>query len=198
MKAGFVPGETIIFNASIDNRSSKTIKSISAVLVQTTTLIYNRSRKHKSSRNIVTLRYDGTKIGPQMKENWAVGFKIPALCPSLLDTCRIIKLDYTLSLIVKFNGLTIGKMLDIPIIVGTVPLYDSRIYLPDKYTIAYYRSIVDRYGRVDGKRSIWHTNRHEGLNRNAHCSNRKEYIYRLHNFQPRYPYYEDEDFYYNS
>ena len=195
MKAGFVPGEKIVFNASIDNRSSKTIKSISAILVQTTTLIYNRSRKHKSSRNIVTLRYDGPEIGPRMKENWSnVGLIIPAVCPSLLNTCRIIKLDYTLRLIVNFNGLTIRKMLDIPILIGTVPLYDSKINLPDKYTIAYYRSIVDRNGRVDGKRSIWHKNYREGLNRNPHRSNRKEYIY---NFEPRYPYYEDKDFYYN-
>lgn len=78
-----------------------------------------------------------------------------------------------------------------------MPLYDSKINLPDKYTIAYYRSIVDRNGRVDGKRSIWHRNHREGLNRNDNRSNRKEYIYRLHDFEPRYPYYEDEDFYYN-
>ena len=140
----------------------------------------------------MTLRYDGPKIGPRMQRNWSnVGLLIPAVCPSLLNTCRIIKIDYTLRLIVKYNGLmSIGEQLNIPIVLGTVPLKDSKINLHDYSKIEYYRSIVDRNGRIDGKIPNWRANIEE-LSENALGNHKKEYNHQLQYFEPRYQYYEE-------
>ena len=125
-KTGYVAGETIIFNSSIDNRSSETIISLSAALEQH---IFTKNNSYVELKYaIVTLEYPGEKIGPYKLVNWSdVKLKIPTVCPSILETPQIMKIEYKLTIVIVFIGFTKEKKkrVELPITIGTVPLNDS-------------------------------------------------------------------------
>ena len=111
--------------------------------------------------------------------------KIPPVCPSLLETCRIIKLHYTLTLVVDISTFSKNKIIDLPIVIGTVPLYDSNIYLSsvgNEYE--YCRSIVDRDPRI--KRDDLKKKELETIG-----NYKKRFKFESLYFEPRYPYYKD-------
>ena len=123
-----------------------------------------------------------------MKINWSnVQLKIPPVCPSLLETCRIIKLDYTLTLVVDVSAFSVNKVVDLPIVIGTVPLYDSNIYLSSVATNEYCNSIVGRDLRIK---------RHDLKKKELEAIGdyKKRFKYELSYFEPRYPYYENFSF----
>ena len=122
-KTGYVAGETIIFNATIDNRSSETIISLSAALEQH--IFTRNSSKVEFGYDIVALKYPGEKIDPYKLVNWSdVKLKIPTVCPSTIETCKIIKIEYKLTVVIVFIGFN-KKRVELPITIGTVPLNDS-------------------------------------------------------------------------
>lgn len=114
-----------------------------------------------------------------MQGKWSnAEFKIPTVCPSLLETCRIIKLGYKLTLVVNARELSMHKRLEIPIVIGTVPLKDSSKSL--SANIRYYKSVVQR------KR------------KNEEDEGEQEYEEKIRindddndeDFKPKYPYYK--------
>ena len=119
-----------------------------------------------------------------MQENWSnVRLKIPTVCPSLLDSCRLIKLDYILRLVVNVSTLSINKQLDIPIVIGTVPLNESK--LPANPDIRYYKSILERRGKSD--QNLEEEENDSALIISEGNSNENT----LWKFKPKYPYYKD-------
>lgn len=130
--------------------------------------------------------FTGPRIGLRIQCEWENGtIKIPPVCPSLLETCRIVKIDYTLTLTVNVTALSYNKRLQIPIVIGTVPLNDSSIYLPDFSNIKYYRSCLDRLGRFEFNEDKL-TNE-ERLKINSLEKSVDDEL----KFKPKYPYYKD-------
>jgi hypothetical protein len=106
------------------------------------------------SLHYLSLIYYGPKIGPRTKGEWSsndnVGLKIPIVCPSLLDTCPLIRLFYTIALEVKFNDLSGGEIcLDIPIVIGTVPLLNDSKLSVEPSSIKYYKPKWDRIRTIE-------------------------------------------------
>lgn len=173
----------IIFNASINNPSSETIKSISALLVQHTVFFgtnwYGAQEKQTLSHTVLKLPYTGPEIGPRMQGSWSNGrLKIPPICPSLQDTCSIIKLEYKLTLVVNVRGISLKKLVNVPIVIGTVPITDSNL-LPSNLNIRYYESFLDLKGNC--KQNLREEEYEKELEENE-----KGLI-----FRPKYPYYKD-------
>ena len=115
-----------MFSVKIDNRSNKTIKSVSAGFIQRTTFIAKISRQNHNYKLLKAI-YAGPTIGPGTLADWPnVQFQIPIVCPSLLDTCKIIKIEYMLALDVDVSIISLSDdRLEIPLIIGTIPLVDS-------------------------------------------------------------------------
>ena len=169
----------IIFNASINNSSSETIKSISALLVQHTEFFgmnwYGGQEEQTRSHTVLKLLYTGPEIGPGMHGSWTNGrLKIPPVCPSLQDTCSIIKLEYKLTLIVNVRKISNKKYVHIPIVIGTVPITDSNLPSPN-INIRYYKSILDLSGKSK-----------QYLEEEQYENELEE-----DDMEPQYPYYKD-------
>lgn len=173
------------FNASVDNRSSRGIKKILASFVQHADFFGRESTQPRltHSFDIATYIYTGPKIGPRMQGKWAnATFKIPTVCPSLLDTCRIIKVHYTLRLDVVFYGVSVDKKLHIPIVIGTVPFHNSNIslleHISQSYSassnLVYYKSVLGRDGCIRKSEDI--------EDEDDNCE--------IVKFTPKYPYYK--------
>ena len=128
------------------------------------------------------MSYAGPVIGPGMQGSWSnAALQIPIVCPSLLNFCRIIKLDYKLQLIVSVNKVSFGKILNIPIVIGTVPLNSNSV--PVNPTINY-MPIVDGNGGLTNQQNAQEikANNSVGVGDNENEPT---------NFIPRYPYYQD-------
>ena len=125
--------------------------------------------------------YTGPKIEPGMKVYWSnMRLTIPPVCPSFQDTCEIIKLHYTLTLVVDVSALSVNKVVDLPIVIGTVPLNDSNINLR---AIKYCLSIIDRHG---GNKYMYPEKMElEALRKALRRGRKHDLLY----FEPRYPYY---------
>ncbi len=124
MKQGFVPGETLVFSATIDNKSNKEIKELKVTLRQN--IRFHATSKTKSTyRDVSVLRYPN-KISQRSIEHWNnVTVQIPPIVSSSNGTCRIINVSYSIILNFDASGVAISKDVPIPITIGTIPLYDS-------------------------------------------------------------------------
>jgi hypothetical protein len=164
----------------IDNQSSKKIRSVSAILIQNIELDNGYSTAPYKI-NIVSLPYTGPKIEPGMKCNWSnTRLTIPPVFPSLQDTCELIKLHYTLTLVFDISAHSVNKVVDLPIVIGTVPLNDPNINLP---AIKYCLSIIDR----DGRNKYMNPDKieFEAIKKALRRGCKHDLLY----FEPRYPHY---------
>lgn len=116
-----MPGEGIVFNASIDNKSGRTIREMTVRLLQN--LRFHATTKSKScTRTVAAIQFPG-KIGPRSQDTWNSSvLTIPPVCSSSNGTCRIIEVSYLVEMSFDTSGIAISKDLRIPIIIGTVPL----------------------------------------------------------------------------
>ena len=113
-----------------------------------------------------------------MQGSWSNGrIKIPPVCPSLRDTCRIIKVEYKLTLVVNVKGMSFKKLVNVPIVIGIVPITDSNL-LDSNLNIRYYKSILDLRGNCI--QSLEEEQYEKDLEDDKGL-----------NFRPKYPYYKD-------
>jgi hypothetical protein len=121
LKGGYVPGEGIVFNVAIDNKSNMSIIDMTVKLVQS--MKFHATHKSRScSRIVAAIRYPG-KVNARTKETWNNSVLIiPPVCSSSNGTCRIIEVSYTVIFNFDTSGFAISKDLKIPLIVGTIPL----------------------------------------------------------------------------
>ena len=116
-KSGFVTGEIILFDAFIDNQSSKKFK-LYVKIISITKLFASDGSTKFFSLNIAKTNFPN-KIMEQSSENWTNGaLTIPTGTPSSNTTSDVVKLFYFVVLRIK-NKL---KLFDvrIPITIGTI------------------------------------------------------------------------------
>ncbi|CAF0854526.1 unnamed protein product [Brachionus calyciflorus] len=178
-KGGFVPGEKIICNAFLDNKSSRQVEQIKITLYQRMKF----SAKDKSKilvRNISSVSNQSV-IGEKKLEKWEnVALKIPPVCTTTKGTCKIIDISYEVRLSYKVSGVSLPDTdLCIPIIIGTIPTFSDEILYPSKnYPISFEFSSLNSEPFVD-EASERGTNNAEIIENDSI------------NFRPLYPFYTD-------
>lgn len=121
-RIGYVPGESVFFEASIENKSSR-VCGVRARLYMVSTFIASKvpDKKHDI---LNTLPY--RDVAPGEDDVWTGDrFIIPPVPPSFLPCCSIINVEYYIALMIWPSGpsLPIGVKLDI--IIGTIPLQSA-------------------------------------------------------------------------
>lgn len=141
-QGGHVPGEAIVFSVNIDNRSSREIKIMQVDLVQQ--IKFHATNKTRTcTRHVAAIRFPG-KIGIRKQENWEnISLVVPPVCSSSNGTCRIIDVRYAINLNFDAGGLAISKDLSIPVVIGTIPLMNLGIPVPQNWPLSYQASIFD-------------------------------------------------------
>lgn len=122
--AGFVPGEPICFDLVVDNKSNRDIKPPLASLVQVVRL--QATTKSKTThRKVATLELPN-RIQERMCEKFDnMKLVVPPVCSSSFGTSRIIDISYYFDLNFDASGPSISTDLNIPVVIGTVPLLRS-------------------------------------------------------------------------
>ena len=123
-RTGFVPGESIVFDVNIDNKSSsKEVSDLKVSLIQKV-IFYAKADTKKSYRCVATTIYP-RNIAPKSNEKWSSHLIIPPVSSSTNGKCRIIDVYYVMLCSFETNGLGSKQTtLIIPITIGTKPFLD--------------------------------------------------------------------------
>lgn len=124
------------------------------MLIQVVTF-YIENKKHIHSETLASANIDKQfQIAPASEWNEFSGlkFKIPAACTSLLDSCKLIKNDYSLRLKVDTGTLSSSaSYIMIPIEIGSVPIVQpDAAGISDKLSVVY-QPIKSRGKNNDGE-----------------------------------------------
>lgn len=105
------------------------------MLVQKITFITN-CRKNKNTEIIASATNQNCNVLPNSQHKFSqIQIKIPPTCPSLMETCSIIKNNYELKIKVDGSGLSLGKHLSIPIEIGTVPFVGDKVFTTNMFKV---------------------------------------------------------------
>lgn len=135
LKTGFVPGEIIVSNVNIDNRSNREVKKITLKLVQelnftgsSRELIVKTTKVRKCFRNIVEMNFTQI-VPPKTNQNLEGNTRIiiPSIAASSNGISKIIVINYLLVFTFKCSG-SLSKDISIPITIGTIPFETT--YIP--------------------------------------------------------------------
>lgn len=137
--AGYVPGEIVRYQATINNTCNRDVIRTRVKLVQYTVLqgssreiIVKTHHTKKSHHDMAKTVIDKVIAGKtsQTITNDQQPLVIPSVCPTLNGLCQIISVNYALVFTFGVKG-SIDKDLIIPITIGTVPLHSaSNAYHP--------------------------------------------------------------------
>ncbi|RNA22081.1 Arrestin domain-containing 3, partial [Brachionus plicatilis] len=138
-----------------------------------------RGKSKTSFRNVAVIEYPN-RIRERSFENWYNSFlPIPSVCPSSNGTCRIIEISYKIVFNFDASGLSKSKDMEIPIIIGTIPLSSDHETNAPNFPFTY-EGCVFGANPVDLSNEI-------GIN-----NSRGETIESdLNSFKPYYPFYKD-------
>ncbi|XP_061183522.1 arrestin domain-containing protein 3-like [Saccostrea echinata] len=127
-KSGFVPGEPIVVEMDINNKSENAVQAWSVELIQDVTytgfsnsLFSSGNPKYKTKSETYTLYVNRTlAVGVGQHQVFTRAMPVPSLPPSYLKGCNIIDIQYTLTFRISTGWNTIS--LDNAVIIGSIPL----------------------------------------------------------------------------
>jgi hypothetical protein len=121
-KCAFVPGERIRFQVEINNSSKRQLKNIRVYLNQQID-VFTESKSNVYKKKLGYVPLPKGVIAALSVEKWNSSYRIPAICPTLTDCSRILKISYFLNLFMQASGSLFSENeLSIPITIGTIPL----------------------------------------------------------------------------
>ena len=119
-----MPGESLICNADIDNKSSRDIKEMSVSLVQNIRFI--ATTKSKIVRRVVSNIMFPNMVKEKSFQDWNnIILPIPSICSTSNGVSKIIEVNYFVIFNFDTSGIAVSKDLTIPITIGTIPLRDD-------------------------------------------------------------------------
>uniref|UniRef100_A0A914EEH5 Arrestin C-terminal-like domain-containing protein n=1 Tax=Acrobeloides nanus TaxID=290746 RepID=A0A914EEH5_9BILA len=136
-KSGYVPGESAVLSAEINNASSKTIARVETALLEVVTYTAKRGKpllnhygighRHSEIEKKMEVRtvvqyIEDFKVPKNSRSSYMRMLAIPPICPSF-NVCSIIQVDYQFRVkIVTKGGLRRSIAGDLPILIGTIPV----------------------------------------------------------------------------
>ncbi|XP_048735830.2 arrestin domain-containing protein 3-like [Ostrea edulis] len=121
-RVGYVPGESLYFEASVQNMSNRVCRMSAAF--EMVTVFQAKTRRKTVPLRINTITHQSLQPGDS--EVWGgERFILPPLPPSYLPGCNIIDIRYILKLAIVPSGIAINMYVPVEIIIGTIPLQSA-------------------------------------------------------------------------
>uniref|UniRef100_A0A915I144 Arrestin C-terminal-like domain-containing protein n=1 Tax=Romanomermis culicivorax TaxID=13658 RepID=A0A915I144_ROMCU len=130
-RCAYVPGESILISADINNNSSNRVKSVEAYLQQNIMFEAKGVQRFCRGQSKLGLVSQGS-VKPGQAQYWRQeALKIPALPPTKLAGCKIIIVDYLFNFILYIENAS-NIVINIPIVIGTIPLTNQQHMPPPR------------------------------------------------------------------
>ncbi|KAL5273515.1 hypothetical protein ACFFRR_000324 [Megaselia abdita] len=135
-KSGFVPGEKIPIEITINNKSTMDITEIVADLVLkskcTTRKSFRTQYRHKTVATTKSTELKGVKGNIFVQMN----LEIPPIPSSTNGNCEILDLSYFVDAVIKFSGPHRSSVVNFPLLIGTIPVGAQKAGHPDSVNFA--------------------------------------------------------------
>ena len=118
-----MPGERIAFSGSIDNKSNDQVETVTVSVMQDIT--FHSTEKSKTCRRLVSSMRLPLVVASKSFQSFKDSIIIPAVCQSWNGTCRIIVVQYLISMELSTGTFSTNTEIPIPITIGTIPLWDA-------------------------------------------------------------------------
>lgn len=120
-RTGYVPGQTVIAHATVENRTLHKVRCVRSEIVEVCT--YIARDQERATKRVVASSNTG-KIGRGVRDTWFIYLDIPPVPPTGLKFCNIINLEYYVRLTVYCNKLP-KQRVSVPLTIGTIPLNED-------------------------------------------------------------------------
>ena len=119
-RGGYCSGESILVTAHVENLANKNMRGLRAALFRTITYYAQGSRRLGSDKVAEMKTTQPIPAGQTFQWNQQP-LPIPP-CPPSSHTCRIIHVDYHLSVVLQVPTGSLNMTLNLPVVIGTEPL----------------------------------------------------------------------------
>ena len=119
-KGGYVAGETIYAEITIENPTSRTIKPPTLFLHQV--LYLNARTKTRTVNRVAASVVLGRGVEAKSNDTFKAELVVPATCPSTLNTARVFVVAYQVGITAPISGPAIDAALAMPVVIGTIPI----------------------------------------------------------------------------
>ncbi|XP_023718129.1 uncharacterized protein LOC111870245 isoform X1 [Cryptotermes secundus] len=124
-RRAYVPGEDILISADVLNMSNTPVYRSCVKLIQVVTYFSNKGFRSHRDEVVISQVYRG-RVACGESDTWdRVPVTVPPLPPTskLENFCKLMEIEYRLDFIVEIAGETNPLEIQMPLIVGTVPLH---------------------------------------------------------------------------
>ncbi|XP_055605926.1 arrestin domain-containing protein 4-like [Uranotaenia lowii] len=119
-RRAYVPGENILLTGETYNRSNVTIKSVKYALVETIQYFAHGKLMHQERRELASVVRNRIKSGSRdVLQN--AHLVVPPLPPTNLLGCHLIRIQYSVCILIEPNLMERQVALRVPITLGTYP-----------------------------------------------------------------------------
>ncbi|XP_055641775.1 arrestin domain-containing protein 2-like isoform X1 [Toxorhynchites rutilus septentrionalis] len=119
-KRAYVPGENILLTGEIYNKSNVAIKSLKYALIETIQYFAHGKLLQQERRELAAVIRDRIKSGSRdVLQNGHL--TVPPLPPTNLVGCRLIRIQYSVCILIEPNMMERQVTLRVPITLGTYP-----------------------------------------------------------------------------
>ncbi|CAD0194537.1 unnamed protein product [Chrysodeixis includens] len=123
-RGAYVPGESIVLQATLTNNSRTTIKATRAALTETIQYSAHGKVAAKEVRELAVLSHGKTRAGHT--DTWRGELLyVPPLPPTNLRGCHLISVHYDVFFIIEPKSLEKEVKLQLPILIGTYPFREE-------------------------------------------------------------------------
>ncbi|ETN61134.1 hypothetical protein AND_007215 [Anopheles darlingi] len=119
-KRAYVPGESILLTGEVHNRSNVTVKLLKYALIETVQYFVHGKLVHQERRELDAIVRDKIKSGTRDVLQHG-HLPVPPLPPTNLLGCHLIKVQYSVCVLVEPNLMERQEAIRIPITLGTYP-----------------------------------------------------------------------------
>lgn len=123
--SAYAPGQKIRFNIVLDNQTDMGCSDVKVRLMKKVTYT---SRSPTTKTQVTEVKVADNHCGEVVKLNKAEFnefLQLPSTTPTSLESCSIIKINYSLKFIAKVSRIFGDLVIEFPLTLGTVPLYVS-------------------------------------------------------------------------
>ncbi|XP_046451060.1 arrestin domain-containing protein 17-like isoform X1 [Daphnia pulex] len=120
-RCGYVPGESIIFNAEVENLSRKAMRGTKVQIIEKTS--YHATRATEFHERVINESIRGKFKDFQAWENYAI--IVPPIVSSNLQFCNIIDVSYSIMFAVDPGAFSFNLKIFHNLLIGNVPLRSS-------------------------------------------------------------------------
>ncbi|XP_053691121.1 arrestin domain-containing protein 2-like [Sabethes cyaneus] len=119
-KRAYVPGENILLTGEIRNQSNVTVKALKYALIETIQYYAHGKLLHQERRELAAVVRDRIKSGGRdVLQNGHL--TVPPLPPTNLLGCHLIRIQYSVCILIEPNLMERQQVLKVPITLGTYP-----------------------------------------------------------------------------